>query len=254
MEKKFINQSFDKFAEKTTTKSVPNYVDLGQIGEYKFKIGLRHVKTPDLDSLLFDIVLNTKEWLFIRNGHLTIKADVDLFKLEAKENYSKVLGHQKIGDRYVDLGQEESTHYSINQGLLEKICEADKVEIRVSGESYCDFEGKTLENFKLMCKQFYNNFYDSSKYSSALEQKVKAAGSCFIATAAMGDYNHPVVVDLRLFRDNWLLKRTWGVNFTHWYYTHGPKAAKFIEKSTFMKKITFYTIVKPLQFLTKNLK
>ncbi len=43
----------------------------------------------------------------------------------------------------------------------------------------------------------------------------------------MGDYNHPVVVDLRMFRDNWLLKRNWGVQFTNWYYTHGPKIHKW---------------------------
>lgn len=77
---------------------------------------------------------------------------------------------------------------------------------------------------------------------------------CFIATAAMGDYNHPVVMDLRMFRDNWLLKRNWGVKFTNWYYTHGPKAANMIEKSVFLRKVTFYIIVKPLQVLTKRLK
>ena len=76
---------------------------------------------------------------------------------------------------------------------------------------------------------------------------------CFIATAAMGDYNHPVVVDLRNFRDEWLLQRNWGVKFTNWYYTHGPKAANVIEKSTILKKLTFYIIVKPLQLVTKNL-
>jgi tetratricopeptide (TPR) repeat protein len=75
---------------------------------------------------------------------------------------------------------------------------------------------------------------------------------CFIATAAMGDYNHPVVMDLRLFRDNWLLKREWGVRFTNWYYKHGPKAANVIAKSNLLKKITYYTIVKPLQLITKK--
>jgi hypothetical protein len=77
---------------------------------------------------------------------------------------------------------------------------------------------------------------------------------CFIATAAMGDYNHPVVIDLRLFRNNWLLKRKWGVKFTNWYYTHGPKAARVIEKSLVLKKLTFIIIVKPIQLLTKILK
>ena len=70
----------------------------------------------------------------------------------------------------------------------------------------------------------------------------------------MGDYDHPVVVDLRMFRDAWLLKRNWGVQFTNWYYTHGPKAAKIIEKSFMIRKLTFILIVKPLQILTKKLK
>lgn len=78
--------------------------------------------------------------------------------------------------------------------------------------------------------------------------------ACFIATAAMGDYNHPVVVDLRKFRDECLLKRSWGISFTNWYYKHGPKAASIIEKSTILKRITFYVIIKPLQIITKNLK
>lgn len=86
------------------------------------------------------------------------------------------------------------------------------------------------------------------------EPAIGKKSGCFIATAALGNYNHPVVVDLRMFRDNWLLKRNWGVKFTNWYYTHGPKAANLIEKSTLLKKITFTTIVKPLQIITKKLR
>jgi hypothetical protein len=77
---------------------------------------------------------------------------------------------------------------------------------------------------------------------------------CFIATATMGAYDHPTVVDLRLFRDNWLLKRQWGISFTNWYYTHGPKAARVIEKSYVLRKVTFFIIIKPLQLLTKIVK
>jgi tetratricopeptide (TPR) repeat protein len=79
-------------------------------------------------------------------------------------------------------------------------------------------------------------------------------GGCFVATAAMGDYDHPVVLDLRNFRDHWLLKRRWGARFTDWYYTHGPKAANLIEKSSLLKILAFYLVVKPLQLITKWLK
>ena len=74
---------------------------------------------------------------------------------------------------------------------------------------------------------------------------------CFVATAVLGHYNHPIVIDLREFRDNWLLKRKWGVKFTEWYYLNGPKASKLIEKSFFLKKITFILLIKPLHLFTK---
>lgn len=253
MEKQFITQSYDKFAEKTTTESKPKKVKLGDVGSYKFQIGIRHVKSPQIDSLVFDVLLNTKDWLFIRHGKMYIKSDVERFELDAHENYSNVLGHQKIGNTSIDMGLEESAFYNIDKSILEKICDAQVLEIRITGEKFCDFEGKNLQNFQLMCRQFYNNFYDNSKYSDSLNVKVKSGG-CFIATAAMGDYDHPVVMDLRMFRDNWLLKRDWGVKFTNWYYTHGPKAANVIDKSTILKKITFVAVVKPLQIITKKLR
>jgi len=77
---------------------------------------------------------------------------------------------------------------------------------------------------------------------------------CFIATATMGDYDHPVVVDLRTFRDNWLLKRKWGVVCTNWYYIYGSKVAKVIEKSNFYRKITFLFLIKPLHLITKRIR
>jgi len=76
---------------------------------------------------------------------------------------------------------------------------------------------------------------------------------CFIATATMGDHNHPVVIDLRLFRDNWLLKRKWGVSFTSWYYTYGPKVANIIEKSIILRKVALILIIKPLYLLVRTL-
>jgi tetratricopeptide (TPR) repeat protein len=96
--------------------------------------------------------------------------------------------------------------------------------------------------------------FESTKTNIEIQPVNDQKKGCFIATAAMGDYNHPVVIDLRMFRDNWLLKRNWGVNFTKWYYTHSPKAAAAIEKSYFLRKTTFFLIVKPLQVITKKLR
>ena len=44
------------------------------------------------------------------------------------------------------------------------------------------------------------------------------AGGCFVATASYGDYNHPFVKILCLFRDKYLLTNYWGQQFVEWYY------------------------------------
>lgn len=85
-------------------------------------------------------------------------------------------------------------------------------------------------------------------------QKDSGTGKCFIATATMGSYEHPTVMELRYFRDNWILEKFWGESFVNWYYHYGAIAAKFIEKSFMLKKISYLLIVKPLYILSKILK
>ena len=102
----------------------------------------------------------------------------------------------------------------------------------------------------------------SYRYKITTEQEIKSIndkinnyrnkkGKCFIATATMGSYEHPVVLDLRDFRDNWLLSKDWGKSFVNWYYKNGPLPASLISKSRLLKKISYYTIVKPLHLISK---
>lgn len=70
----------------------------------------------------------------------------------------------------------------------------------------------------------------------------------------MGSYDHPEVMKLRNFRDNWILEKKWGENFVTWYYHYGAIGAKYIEKSFLLKKVCYLLIVKPLVLLTKLIK
>tara|TARA_R100000789_G_C2954160_1_gene135959 strand:+ start:82 stop:672 length:591 start_codon:yes stop_codon:yes gene_type:complete len=45
---------------------------------------------------------------------------------------------------------------------------------------------------------------------------------CYIATMAYGDYNHPQVMELRKFRDDFLSKTIIGRNFIKFYYKYSP--------------------------------
>lgn len=160
--------------------------------------------------------------------------------------------------------------FAFTKDQFTKLCDGKNIHIRISGvqnpvrlsnndKNIHEFDANAVRALQNLCQQLYNESIQEGKYAGLSNTAPKAAssgksGGCFIATAAMGDYDHPVVMDLRMFRDNWLLKRDWGVRFTSWYYTHGPKAAKVIDKSTLLKKITFVAIVKPLQIITKKLR
>jgi hypothetical protein len=79
-------------------------------------------------------------------------------------------------------------------------------------------------------------------------------GQCFIATAALGSYDHSQVIELRHFRDQWILTKNWGAGFVKWYYHYGAIAAKVIEKSFTLRKLSYLFIVKPLVFLSRIVK
>jgi len=84
------------------------------------------------------------------------------------------------------------------------------------------------------------------------EWKPSSSG-CYIATAAMGDYNHPLVIELRDFRDNWILTKRWGPTFVNFYYRYGSILANYIQNSTFFRRISYLLIVIPLVYLSRLL-
>lgn len=267
-EEEFIQKSFDKFEQKTTieSKHMSNLwrwsVALNGNDEVwkmigKFYTKIRLVKTKEIDALSIALLYEGKDWLFLREGKMCIVVDNENFDFKAIDSGTNVETNERL---------TEFTSYIIEPSILELIGNSNEFSLRfTSSKGAIDIPDVNSHLFRTMCRQFYNNVYDSTKFIDSLSESMfnrdlkknnanTSNTGCFIATAAMGDYNHPVVMDLRLFRDNWLLKRDWGVQFTNWYYTHGPKAANIIEKSTLLRKLTFFAIVKPLQILTKRFK
>jgi len=61
-------------------------------------------------------------------------------------------------------------------------------------------------------------------------------GSCFVATACFGDADHPTVVALRGFRDVVLTRFAPGRRFITWYYSHGPRLARLLERFPALKR------------------
>jgi hypothetical protein len=65
-------------------------------------------------------------------------------------------------------------------------------------------------------------------YGGLRANGLDAHGFCFVATAAFGDYDHPMVKILRAFRDRVLEESTLGHLFVEAYYATSPPLARFI--------------------------
>ena len=79
------------------------------------------------------------------------------------------------------------------------------------------------------------------------------SSSCFIATAAYGTYLAPEVVNLRKFRDQYLLTNTIGTWLVNFYYHHSPPIANYIRERETLRAmvrsgltLVVYTIEYPL--------
>ncbi|MCP4447738.1 MAG: hypothetical protein GY811_20735, partial [Myxococcales bacterium] len=70
-------------------------------------------------------------------------------------------------------------------------------------------------------------------------------GYCFVATATFGNYDHPFVKILRVFRDDTLAHSSWGRGFIRWYYDNSPGLAAFIERHPVARAVS-YVLLAPL--------
>lgn len=83
----------------------------------------------------------------------------------------------------------------------------------------------------------------------------KSGATCFVASVAYGDPNHPDVIFLRSFRDNTLSHSKIGQKFIKWYWTNGPRISKIVEKSFIFRKtakLIISRIIKLLKYYRYN--
>jgi hypothetical protein len=72
----------------------------------------------------------------------------------------------------------------------------------------------------------------------------KAGATCFVASVAYDDPNHPDVMFLRGFRDTVLSNSAGGKAFIEWYWRNGPKLAKFVGQSMVLRNISRFLIAR----------
>jgi predicted RNA-binding Zn-ribbon protein involved in translation (DUF1610 family) len=84
-----------------------------------------------------------------------------------------------------------------------------------------------------------------------VRQDIVKKSGCFIATACYGNYDHPVVMELRYFRDNCLETSTVGQAFVRWYYQWSPTFASLLAKNRMLKALARGMIVVPVVLIAR---
>ncbi len=84
--------------------------------------------------------------------------------------------------------------------------------------------------------------------------KIPNKNNCFIATACYGSYMDSAVIDLRLFRDQVLIKNSIGMHIIMLYYTYSPKISKYIQNKYLIKFLIKYFLIEPIVFIIKFFK
>jgi hypothetical protein len=164
----------------------------------------------------------------------------------------------KLFSTYKDLNGENGYVMDFGNDSIgaAKIISKILIEVKGIGQGtplFCITE----PGYKMDAYLIWLNSLEDQEVKSFISNRVRKAakkGSCFIATATMGSYNHPEVMELRNFRDNWILEKKWGEGFVTWYYHYGSIAAESIEKSFVLKKICYFLIVKPLVYFSRIVK
>ena len=118
----------------------------------------------------------------------------------------------------------------------------------------CSWCGGYVESESEKFEQTFCSLKCADEYVSKGYKLEEKQSGCFIATAVYGSYDHDVVYDLRLFRDNWLKHRAWGNKFIHFYYQQGPKLANVIRHRSALKSVTRIILIKPLHYIVTGLK
>ncbi len=195
------------------------------------------ISTPEIRKFQkLNSTLTAKELAKSQDHWITTVSEY-LTKSFSKERFSTPDIHRKSFLKWIQEFEVEQQNKPKNHSRIIIDLKHDKTEYK-------------YEKYEL-------SYPSIDKVKSALRQRTGynpddvKPGYCFIATAAMGSYNNPQVLELRSFRDEWILKKSWGESFVNWYYHYGAIAADFIEKSFVLKRLSHLFIVKPLVYLSR---
>ena len=159
--------------------------------------------------------------------------------MEKKNSVESITGKESVEDLIAMVNRQDNPN-----GVIAMICMTTKLTNPATFNQFT----KELKNKR---PDLYKD-HNLAKLLNSGNNQQNNSSACFIATATLGDYNHPVVIDLRNFRDMFLLKNIFGRIFIRIYYFFGPFFAELISKFEPLRLLSFNFLIKPLHKLIKK--
>lgn len=100
-------------------------------------------------------------------------------------------------------------------------------------------------------QQFQSSAKNPDIVRNFLRESKAVSGRCFVASSAFADENHPVVEELRNFRDRKLIHSDYGLRFVMFYLQRSPRWAKWLDAHPQFKPFTRLGL-RALAHLTKK--
>jgi len=178
--------------------------------------------------------------LYIETGQLSISvSDFIQIANASKVEYSIRFGMGKLNGTFSD------DQLNILKGFYNATFDEDFEVDRLY--NYINVRDKLLQSKEYTSIQEINDAIkrgdlDASDGLAKINALNKKSGGCYIATMAYGSYEHPQVMILRNFRDNYLAHRHWGEKFITTYYKVSPNMVKHLKNKVLINKIIRYIL------------
>lgn len=187
-------------------------------------------------------------------------------KLPSTRVRANELAVQNTGNgtgRILDLAASNLTEAQ-KQALVAKVMDA-KLDLEVDAQrrdnKYYEANRSTRDHvdaFNMLKKEgkltSHKIVSDLETGAGKLRIESKSGTTCFVATAAYGDPDHPDVVFLRAFRDSRLRASPAGRAFIDFYWKVGPVLAKPVLRSPVLRRSARMAIRGIVQILRRNFK
>lgn len=150
-------------------------------------------------------------------------------------NYNREKSIRQLSN--VKYSDESGNHHGSNNNYISAFCHL-RNEQRT-------FKLNRIEKIRLV-----DNSYNSDWVANPSFGDTKKS-SCYIATMAYGDYEHPQVIVLRKFRDSVLKKYFIGKLFVNLYYFISPKIVLVLKNNNTINRIIRKILDKLIVYIIK---